>query len=56
MHSSRDAQKEGILMNRMYQPEIETASREEMKALQTERLINTVKRVFAESSPTENPS
>ena len=33
-------------MGKYYQPEIETASREQMKALQSERLINTVKRVY----------
>ena len=33
-------------MEKYYQPEIETASREQMKALQSERLINTVKRVY----------
>ncbi len=33
-------------MAKYYQPEIETASREEMKAIQSERLINTVKRVY----------
>lgn len=33
-------------MAKYYQPEIETASREEMKVIQSERLINTVKRVY----------
>ena len=33
-------------MGKYYQPEIETASRETMKALQSERLVNTVKRVY----------
>ena len=33
-------------MERYYQPEIETASREEIAALQSERLVNTVKRVY----------
>ncbi|MBR6682581.1 MAG: phenylacetate--CoA ligase [Clostridia bacterium] len=33
-------------MERYYQPEIETASRETIAALQSERLVNTVKRVY----------
>ena len=33
-------------MERYYQPEIETASRETIEALQSERLVNTVKRVY----------
>ncbi len=33
-------------MEKYYQPEIETADRETMKALQSERLIKTVKRVY----------
>ncbi|MBQ7968525.1 MAG: phenylacetate--CoA ligase [Clostridia bacterium] len=33
-------------MEKYYQPEIETADRETMKALQSERLIETVKRVY----------
>ena len=33
-------------MERYYQPEIETASRETIRALQNERLVATVKRVF----------
>ena len=33
-------------MERYYQPEIETASREKMLALQSERLAATVRRVY----------
>ncbi len=33
-------------MQKYYQPEIETASRETIEALQSERLVNTVKRVY----------
>ena len=33
-------------MGNYYQPEIETASREELRKMQDERLVNTVKRVF----------
>ena len=33
-------------MERYYQPEIETASREDMVAMQNERLCKTVKRVY----------
>ena len=33
-------------MEKYYQPEIETASREELKKIQSERLIATVKRCY----------
>ena len=33
-------------MERYYQPEIETASREQIRAWQDERLVKTVKRVY----------
>ena len=33
-------------MEKYYQPEIETASREELKKIQSERLVATVKRCY----------
>lgn len=34
------------MAERYYQPEIETASRETIEAMQSERLVATVKRVY----------